>query len=379
MAKDFYEILGVSRDASPEAIKKAYRKLARKWHPDVNPGNREAEQRFKEISRAYEALGSEDKRKLYDEFGEESLQAGFDPGKARQYRDWRSSWQTEQEGRAEEPFGRHENYEDLFGDLFGFAGKGDRSFREAPTSRGRDLEHEMTIDFLAALRGVETELVMEKATACPRCQGSGTEPGTKLIPCPACKGSGRMEVAEGPLHFTQVCPQCGGHGRVGTPCGECGGAGQIPGRERIRVKIPPGVQDGSRIRVAGKGEPGRSGGGPGDLYLRIRVDPHPLLTRKGDDLYLDVPVTVLEALGGGQARIPTVDGEVNVKIPPGSQNGQVLRLKGRGAVNMKTKKRGDFMVRLSVVVPSSREEEAVDAARKLDSFYREDVRKGIRL
>lgn len=380
MAKDFYETLGVPRDATTEAIKKAYRKLARKWHPDVNPGNREAEQRFKEISSAYEALGSEEKRKLYDEFGAEGLQAGFDPGKARQYREWQSSWQREREGRPEESFGRHENYEDLFGDLFGFAGGGgDRSFRDGRKSKGRDLEHEMAVDFLAALRGVETELVMEKTTPCPRCQGSGTEPGTKLIPCPACKGSGRMDVAEGPLRFTQVCPQCGGHGRVGTPCGECGGAGQVPGRERIRVKIPPGVQEGARIRVAGKGEPGRNGGSPGDLYLRIRVSPHPLLTRKGDDLYLDVPVTVLEALGGGQARIPTVDGEVNVKIPPGSQNGQILRLKGRGAVNMKTKKRGDFMVRLSVVVPSSREEEAVEAARKLDSFYREDVRKGIRL
>jgi len=237
----------------------------------------------------------------------------------------------------------------------------------------------MTVDFLSALRGAETELVMEKSMPCPRCQGSGTEPGTKLIPCPNCQGSGRLNVAEGPVPFTQVCPRCAGHGRIGNPCGECQGAGQVPGRERIRVKIPPGVHDGSRIRVPGKGEPGTRGGGPGDLYLRIRVESHPLLTRKGDDLYLELPVTVLEALEGGQVRVPTVDGEVNVKIPPGSQSGQVLRLRGKGAVNMKTKKRGDFMVILTVVVPSSKDRDALEAARKLQSFYREDVRKGVRL
>lgn len=378
MAQDYYDILGISRGASQEAVKKAYRKLARKWHPDVNPGNREAEQRFKEISRAYEALGSEEKRKLYDEFGEEGLQSGFDPEKARQYRDWQSSWRRERGDAAEESFGgRYESYEDLFGNLFGFSGGAGRSPRGSRAVRGRDLEHEMTVDFLSALRGLETELVMEKQVPCSRCGGSGTEPGTKLTPCPTCGGSGRLNVAEGPVPFTQVCPQCGGHGRVGTPCGACRGAGQVPGRERIRVKIPPGVHDGARIRVAGKGEPGAAGAG--DLYLRIRVEPHRFLTRKGDDLHLDVPVTVLEALEGGQVRVPTVEGSVNVKVPPGSQNGQVLRLKGKGAVNMKTKKRGDFMVRLSVVLPPSKDREAVEAARKLETFYGDDVRKDIRL
>jgi len=377
MAQDFYDILGVTRDASQEEIKKAYRKLARKWHPDVNPGNTKAEQKFKEISRAYECLGSDEKRKLYNEFGEEGLQPGFDSEKMRQYRAWQSA-QEARRGESEGGFGQYHSYEDVFGNLFG-GGRGESSYRTARPMKGRDIEYEMTIEFIAAMRGLETEIAMQKIKPCDRCGGSGTEPGTKLIPCPACGGSGRISVAEGPMHFTQACPQCGGHGRIGTPCTACGGQGQAQGVEKIRVKIPEGVREGSKVRVAGKGEPGLHGGAAGDLYLIIRVKPHPILTRKHDDLYMEIPVTIYEAMAGGTITIPTIDGMVNVKIPAQSQNGQTLRVKGKGALNPKKRKRGDILVRLTVKVPQTEDDSVLEAARKMDSLYGEDIRKDIRL
>jgi molecular chaperone DnaJ len=377
MGADFYDILSVSRNASQDDIKKAYRKLARKWHPDVNPGNEDAEQKFKDISRAYEALGNEEKRKLYDEFGEEGLQAGFDSEKMRQYKAWQSAQQSGGTG-AGGGFGQYHSYEDIFGDLFG-SGKDTGFFRSSAPSNGRDVEYEMTVDFMSSLRGLETEISMQKATLCGRCSGSGTEPGTKLIPCTTCGGAGRLNVAEGPIHFTQVCPQCGGHGRVGNQCSQCGGRGQVLGTEKIRVKIPQGVSDGSRVRIAGKGEPGGNGGTPGDLYLIIHVKPHPLITRKGDDLHMEIPVTVHEAMAGGSITIPTVDGQLKVKVPSKSQSGQMLRLKGKGALNPKKKKRGDILVKLIVKVPKTDDQDMLEAARKMDALYKGDIRKDVRL
>jgi molecular chaperone DnaJ len=378
MAKDYYEILGVSRDASDDELKKAYRKLARKWHPDVNPGNEESEQRFKEISMAYECLGDKEKRKLYDEFGEDGLQPGFDSEKMRQYKSWQSATGAGAERGEGGRFGRYQSYEDIFGDLFRTRG-GEGTYRTTGSLKGRDVEYEMTVDFISALRGIETEIAMQKTKACERCSGSGSEPGTKLIPCKTCGGSGRLNVAEGPMFFTQACHQCGGHGRIGNPCTECDGSGQVLGTEKIRVKIPQGVSDGSRVRVAGKGEPGMNGGQPGDLYLVIRVKPHPALTRKGDDLYMDVPVTVHEAMAGGSINVPTVDGQVKVKVPPKSQSGQTLRLKGKGAFNPKKKKRGDIMIKLVVKVPRTDDTDILEAAKKMEGLYTEDIRKNIRL
>lgn len=378
MAKDFYKILGVSKDATQDEIKKAYRKLARKWHPDINPGNKDAEQRFKEISQAYEVLGNEEKRKLYDEFGEEGLQAGFDADKAREYKKWqeyqqRSTWQTKSE-----PFGRYHSYEDVFGDIFDFEGTSS-GFGSAHKAKGRDVEHEMTIDFISALKGVETELVMQKPKTCTLCDGSGKDPNAKLTTCPTCGGSGRLNVAEGPIQFTKPCPMCHGYGQVGKTCPICGGSGQILGTERIRVTISAGVKEGSRVRVAGKGEPGLNGGPPGDLYLIIHVQPHPLLKREGDDLHMEVPVTVREAMAGGLITIPTVDGPVRLRIPPKSQNGRVLRLKGKGAVNPKTKSRGDLLVKLVVKVPETDNKEILEAAEKMEAYYKGDVRQGLHL
>jgi molecular chaperone DnaJ len=375
--RDFYKILGVKRDASQEEIKKAYRKLARKWHPDINPGSTEAEQKFKDVSAAYECLGKEEKRKLYDEFGEEGLQAGFDAEKAREYKKWRE-YQAGDFGTGGEAFGRYESYEDVFGDLFGFGG-GQRGFRTAGSARGRDIEHEMTIDLLSALKGFETELSMQKVKACDVCRGSGMDPQSGLSKCPSCGGSGRVNVSQGPMQFTKPCPSCKGHGQVGQPCKTCGGNGQVLGTERIKVVIPQGVKEGSKVRVAGKGEPGLNGGSAGDLYLIIHIKPHPLLRREGDDLHMEVPVTVREAVAGGTITIPTIDGEVNLKVPPGSQSGQMLKLKGKGAVNPKTKGKGDLMVKLVVKVPKTEDKDILEAVQKMDRLYKEDVRKGIRL
>jgi len=378
MAQDFYRTLGISKDASQDAIRKAYRKLARKWHPDVNPGSKDAEQKFKEISRAYECLGNEEKKKLYDEFGEEGLHPGFDSEKMRQYRAWQSATGTSGAGEESDWSGRYQSYEDIFGDLFG-AGRGERSFRSSGPAGGRDVKYEMTVDFIAALRGIETEISMQKIMQCDRCNGSGTEPGTKLKPCSGCGGSGRLNVAEGPIAFTQVCPQCGGHGRVGDFCSMCRGSGQVVGTEKIRVKIPPGVRDGAKVRVAGKGEAGQNGGKPGDLYLIVNVTPHPVLSRKGDDLHMEVPVTIHEIMAGGMITIPTVEGDVKVSVPPKSQSGQNLRLKGKGAYNPKKRKRGDILMKLVVKVPQTDDVETIEAARKMETLYREDIRKTVKL
>jgi molecular chaperone DnaJ len=377
MARDFYQILGVSKDATQEEIKKAYRKLARKWHPDINPGNKEAEQKFKEISQAHECLGNDKKRKLYDEFGEEGLQAGFDAEKAREYKKW-SSFKGRGFQEAGQGFGQYQSYEDIFGDLFGFR-QGPSGFRTAASAKGRDIEHDMTIDLISALKGFDTELSMQMMKQCPECKGSGIDPRSKMETCPACNGSGRLNVAEGPMHFTKPCPQCGGHGRIGESCRRCGGNGQVLGTEKVRVKIPQGVKDGSRVRVAGKGEPGLNGGPPGDLYLIIHVKQHPLLKREADDLYMDVPVTVREAMVGSTITIPTIDGQVNLKVPPRSQSGQILKLKGKGATRTKTKQRGDLMVKLVVKVPQTNDSEILDVVEKMDKLYKGDIRGDIRL
>ncbi|MBI4774349.1 MAG: J domain-containing protein [Deltaproteobacteria bacterium] len=385
---DYYKILGVSKSATQEEIKKAYRKLARKWHPDINPGNSESEERFKDISMAFDTLGNPERRKLYDEFGEEGLAQGFDAEKARQYKAWQSSTRAGSGGfRAsaggfgfddlfgKRQYGQYHQYEDVFQDLFT---GGKQGFAQRPRSRGRDIEHTMEVDFMSSLRGIETLLSMEKLETCPNCGGSGSDPNVELKICPSCKGSGRISVAEGPIPFSRPCPECQGQGRVGRPCPVCYGEGRKQVTATIKVSIPRGVRDGFRVRVAGKGEPGSSGGPPGDLYLIIRVKPHPLLTRKGDDLIYGLPVTVEETLAGGSIVVPTPDGSVSLKIPPGSQSGKLLRLKGKGAENPKTKKSGDLLVKLDVRVPETSDQEAVEAAKVLSRFYSENPRANLR-
>lgn len=376
MSKDFYEILGVPRGASQEEIKKTYRKLARQYHPDFNPGSEEAEQKFKEISKAYDCIGDKEKRRLYDEFGEEALQSGFDAEKARQYRQWNSFQQTAGETSSRD-FGRFQSYEDIFGNIFDFTGN--RPGTTTAPAKGRDIDHPITIDLISALKGFHTELAIQMMKACSGCQGTAIDPDSQMNTCSMCGGSGRLNVGEGPVRFTKPCPRCQGYGKIGKPCERCSGTGRMAAMERIKVVIPQGVQEGSRVRLAGKGEPGSNGGRPGDLFLVIHVKPHPFLKREGNNLYMDVPVTVGEALSGATITVPTVDGPVRVKLPPRSQSGQMLRLRGKGAIDPKTKQQGDFMVKVFVTLPETDDREALKAAETIDRFYRKDIRANIRL
>jgi molecular chaperone DnaJ len=334
--RDYYQILGVSRTASQDEIRKAYRKLARKYHPDINPGNKEAENRFKEISVANDVLSDPDKRKLYDEFGEASLASGFDANKARSYRQWQQ--QAPRGGRANHEFSM-DDLGDLFGGLGGIFGGGRKS-RTGPV-RGEDIEAAMEIDFLDAVRGFQTSITLRRPVMCETCHGSGTKPGSGA-----------------------TCPSCGGAGRVERP-------------ETIRVNIPPGAEAGKRIRLSGRGAAGLRGGPAGDLFITPRIRPHPLLTRSGRDLTMELPITVGEAVRGATVEIPTPVGNVNVKIPPGAQSGQRLRIKGKGVPGHRNTPAGDLYLQLMVRVP--KEKMPDELVETFDRGYREDVRKDLRL
>jgi molecular chaperone DnaJ len=370
--RDYYKILGVERRASHDDIRKAYRKLARKYHPDINPGNKEAENKFKDLSVAYDVLSDEKKRKLYDEFGEAGLAAGFDAEKARSYQQWQ-----QQSARAG---GAYEFDIDDLGDLFGGLGgmfRQDQRAERQPT-QGQDIESSMDIDFLDAVRGFQTSITLERPMSCDTCQGAGTKPGSKPTTCPECRGSGSKSVARGPLQFRQTCPRCMGSGRLpGDPCATCGGAGRVMRPDTIRVNIPPGAEPGKRIRLRGKGEAGVRGGQAGDLYITPRIRPHPILTRSGRDLTMELPITVGEALRGASVDVPTPSGTIQVKVPAGAQSGQRLRIRGKGVAAHGQTPAGDLYLRLMVRVP--KETVAHDVIEKLDRAYGEDVRKDVRL
>lgn len=368
--KDLYGIIGVPRTADADVIKKAYRKLARKHHPDVNPGNKDAESRFKEISDAYDVLGDPAKRKLYDEFGSAGVQAGFNPEAAREYRRY-------QEGRAAGPetsrgFGGYSRFEDIFGDIFTGAG-GDGGHQP-----GTDVESEMEIDLLDAIRGVSTTVSLQRPHPCSDCNGRGADMRSGKE-CPDCGGRGQVRV-KGPVSFSRTCPRCGGIGRVEVrACPKCGGAGQTMTTERLSVRIPRGVDTGSRVRVAGKGSTGTGRGESGDLYIRVKVRPHPLLERKGDDLYLDIPISVTEAVSGGSITVPTPETSVQVQVPPGSQSGRLLRVRGHGVPHLKGEGKGDLYLRLMIHVPEQVDDTVRGAAAQLQAAYRANLRDGVKL
>jgi len=351
--RDLYAVLGVAKDATAEQIKKAYRKLARKHHPDVNPGDRAAEERFKEISRAHDALGDETIRKNYDEFGEDALQSGFDADKAREVRRWQEGGARGRGGGFSGRRGDGRGFEDIFGgasaggrtaggfhgfeDLFGSA----FSRAAAAQQRGSDLEVPIKIAFMEAVRGTSRTISLRRPEACPTCHGSGALAG-------------------------------------GQPCARCGGDGVIEESVRLNVKIPAGVETGSRVRVAGKGGAGSNGGPAGDIYIVVEVGEHALLTRDGRDLTLEVPVTVGEAILGASINVPTPDGEVSLKIPPGTQSGKRLRLRGKGVPDLHGGARGDFYVRAMVQVPEH-VESLREAVQQIESAYPLSPRDGLTL
>lgn len=377
---DYYEILGVKRDATPEQIKKAYRKLARKYHPDVNPGNKEAEERFKRISEAHDVLSDPQKKAIYDEFGEEGLRAGFDPEQARQFRTWQQAGRFSGGPGYSFTFGtdpggaRFTDFDDIFNELF----RGRGGAQSGPV-RGQDVEYSLDVDFLTAIQGGTSRVIIQRQEQCSQCGGTGRVrmPGNTV--CRTCNGTGQTRIGQGPISFTQTCAECGGAGRQTEKCRQCQGTGRMAVSETIDVSIPAGVRDGSRIRLAGKGEAGRNGGPPGDLYIVTKVKPHPHFHREGDSLVFELPVTVSEAMNGAEITIPTPTGPVQMKIPSGTKSGQRLRLKGKGVPNLKTKERGDLYVVIRVQVPVTDHPEALEAARILDRFYKTDVRRDIHL
>ena len=328
--RDYYEVLGVARDASPEEIKKAYRKLAHQHHPDKNPGDRSAEERFKEISEAYEVLGNPEKRQTYERFGHAGPGRGF-----------------EGFGGFESGFGNI--FDDIFEGFFG--GRTGRSPRGV--QRGADLRYNLEIRFEEAASGVEKEIVIPRMEICQGCRGSGAKSGSQPVACRACRGTGQVRFSQGFLTVSQTCGQCRGEGRViEQPCPNCRGLGQVKAERTLTVKIPPGVESGNRLKLAGEGESGVRGGPPGDLYVVIAVQEHPIFSRHGDDLYCEVPISFTQAALGAQIEIPTISGRAVLKIPPGSQTGTELRIKGKGLPNIRGYGRGDLVTRIFVEVPS---------------------------
>jgi molecular chaperone DnaJ len=348
--RDLYEVLGVARSATADEIKKAYRKLARQHHPDANPDDPKAEERFKEISAAYDTLSDPEKRKAYDQFGASGglgAQGGFDPNAFRDFAQDRGF-----------------DISDLFGDIFGRRRGGTGRGRPQPR-RGVDLETRVTLSFDDALRGARVTVPVDKDVSCADCGGTGAAPGTKRSACPDCDGTGERQVNQGFFAISEPCLRCGGHGSiVETPCGTCRGAGKTRRTKRYTVKIPAGIVDGARIRVRGKGLDGEHGGPAGDLWVVVQVLPSERFARRGKDVVIDVPVTFPEAALGAEIDVPTPLGEkVRVKVPAGSTDGKMLRVRGLGSPS----ERGDagsLLVRLRLIVPGSLSTAQTEALEK---------------
>ena len=347
---DPYDTLGVSKSATADEIKKAYRKLARENHPDRNPGDEAAESRFKDVQAAYDLLSDPESRKQYDTgtgpFATGGPGGGFDQGDF--------------------------DLSDLFGGIFN---RGRAQPRGPVPERGADVEASVSLSFEDALNGARVRVPVAVDTACHTCGGSGARPGTAPIVCPQCKGRGVVAESQGFFSLSQPCPRCRGNGTViEEPCPTCGGSGRERATKRYSVKIKPGVADGTRIRLAGKGQSGRHGGPPGDLYVVTRVAPSALYERRGADLVLDVPVTYPEAALGATVDVPTPDGKVSLKVPAGSQDGKLLRLKGRGAPKLNGGGKGDLLARVRVTVPAKLTKAERDALEELQKVSRENPR-----
>lgn len=367
LEKDFYSVLGVTKNATATDIKRAYRKLARELHPDHNPGNTSSEDRFKAVSEAYDVLSDDRKRAEYDEmrslFESGAFRRGARAGGAGQPFDLNDLF-GQGSGRDQRFSGA--SFSDLFGSIFS-GGAGPASYRTAPV-RGRDVEAEIVLDFLDAVRGVDVPVTLRAPGVCDTCHGTGAKPGTKPRTCPYCGGSGVVNRNQGAFGFAEPCRDCQGVGTiVDEKCPECHGTGGVTKTRTLNVRIPPGVADGQRVRLAGRGEPGERGGPPGDLFVRAILRPDPIFGRTGDDLTVTVPVTYAEAVFGAEVRVPTLEGMVKVKVPPGTPSGRLLRVRGRG-VPKRDGHQGDLLVTVEIVLPEKLSEEAREALEAFASL-----------
>ena len=367
--RDFYDVLGVKKDASEADIKKAFRKLARKYHPDINPGDKSAEQKFKELNEAYEVLSDAKKRQQYDQFGHGAFEQGFGQGAGPGAGGFGFEGFG---GPGAEQFARS-GFGDIFGNIFG-----ERKARPRGPQKGEDITYTVEADLEDAIFGRTMQVDLDREVNCTACGGSGAQPGTKPQTCGTCRGSGTVSQGRGFMQFSQTCPACQGEGTINpSPCRTCGGRGVVPRTESINVKIPPGVDNGSRVRVAGMGGPGAQGGPPGDVYIVTRVRPHHYFERKGDNLYSDAKVTVKEAALGDKIEIPTVDGTVMLSLPPGVQTGQQLKLKGKGVPHLGGGGTGDHYVTIQVVTPTGLSERGKELLRELDRMSPSEPRQNV--
>src|SRR3984957_17276588 len=380
---DYYKTLGVQKEADADEIRKAYRRLARKHHPDLNPGDKAAEDRFKTVQEAYDVLSDPKKKTMYDQYGFYSENGmpqagpagggsqrnpnmgfgGFDFSEAFQGGGGGGRRATTAEGSS--------NFQDIFSQWFGGGKAPDAG--TAPPEKGADLEYGLSIDFWQAIKGTQVRLNISRQETCTTCNGTGSKPGANAV-CPECNGSGSVTQTAGAMKFSLTCPRCDGSGRLRNKCSTCHGDGLITKSETVDVRIPPGAQQGSRLRVAGKGNAGTHGAAPGDLYITIRVEPHPLFRREGDDIEITVPVRIDEAGLGTKIEVPTIDGRALLKIPQGTQNGQKFRLREKGVSNSRTGQRGDQIVEVVIQAPKVQDERTRELLRELSQVDKEDPR-----
>jgi molecular chaperone DnaJ len=384
---DYYETLGVPRASTEDDIRKAYRKLARKYHPDLNPGDKSAEDRFKNVQEAYDILSDAKKRQMYDQVGFYS-ENGFASGGAGPRGGTASHPNMDFSGfDFSDIFNRAQQEENRprgsstssggFKDIFSHFFRGDSSnAAEQEPEKGADLEYGLSITFWQAIRGFQTKINITRYEECPTCHGTGgSDSGT--IACPQCNGSGTVSQMAGNMKFNLTCPKCSGKGRLRNACPSCHGDGRIAHTEAVEVRVPPGAQNGSRLRVAGKGNAGRMGAPPGDLYITTNVQHHAIFHREGDNIHITVPVTVTEAGLGAKIEVPTLDGKTLLRIPPGTQNGQKFRLRERGVQNSRKGSQGDQIVQVALRMPDIRDERAKELLRKLAEIDAEDPRKDL--
>jgi len=382
---DYYETLGVPRKADAEEVRKAYRKLARKYHPDLNPGDKSAEERFKNVQEAYDVLSDPKKRQMYDQYGFYSENgfpgagapggAGGRPGPGMDFGgfDFSDYFSGAQGGPSGAGGRRTETGSSGFRDIFSqfFSNRGETAQPEP--EKGADLEYVMDIDFWQAIKGTTARVNITRYEVCGTCHGSGSA-GSGEVTCPQCKGTGNVSQMAGAMKFNLTCPRCGGSGKLRNACPTCGGDGRVTHTETVEIRIPPGARNGSRLRVPGKGNAGTHGAPPGDLYITTKVEEHPFFHREGDNIEIKVPLTVWEAALGSKIEVPTIDGRTLLKIPQGTKNGQRFRLREKGVANSRSGERGDQIVEVAIEAPEPRDERTRELLREISKLHPEDPR-----